>query len=72
MVGIIDPLQKIKTKTSESAKESNVDNVDSLQGTIVLLHELELQWSSFMNWNYQNLLITLSDKLSHGGKIYGS
>ena len=65
MVGIIDPLQKIKTKTSESARESNVDNVDSLQGTIV-------QWSSFMNWNYQNLLITLSDKLSHGGKIYGS
>ena len=62
MVGIIDPLQKIKTKTSESARESNVDNVDSLQGTIV-------QWSSFMNWN---LLITLSDKLSHGGKIYGS
>ena len=62
MVGIIDPLQKIKTKTSESARESNGDNVDSLQGTIV-------QWSSFMNWN---LLITLSDKLSHGGKIYGS
>ena len=60
MVGIIDPLQKIKTKTSESARESNGDNVDSLQGTIV-------QWSSFMN-----LLITLSDKLSHGGKIYGS
>ena len=47
MVGIIDPLQKIKTKTSESARESNVDNVDSLQGTIVLLHELEL--SEFIN-----------------------
>ena len=62
MVGIIDPLQKIKTKTSESARESNGDNVDSPQGTIV-------QWSCFMNWN---LLITLSDKLSHGGKIYGS
>ena len=66
MVGIIDPLQKIKTKTSESARESNGDNVDSPQGTIV-------QWSAFMNWNNdQNLLITLSDKLSHGGKIYGS
>ena len=57
-----DRKQKIKTKTSESARESNGENVDSPQGTIV-------RWSSFMNWN---LLITLSDKLSHGGKIYGS